>query len=98
MSAFLSSLDDDDIIITLLLLAACNLSVNKTPSLSESLTVDDVRRRSGKIRRNTLQHPLLASPFWTLFNIKHEDDALITLSWFDHASFELLQNTIYSLF
>ena len=54
----------------------------------ESLTVDEVRRRSGKIRRHALQHPLL-SPFWTLFNSKH-DDALITLCGFDHASFELL--------
>jgi hypothetical protein len=80
--------DDDDIMITLLLLAMCYPPVNRTPSFRESLTVDEVRRRSGKIRRHALQHPL-SSPFWTLFNSKH-DDALITLCGFDHASFELL--------
>ena len=44
----LSSHDDDDhddMIITLLLLAACDLAIDKTPSFSESLTVDEVRRR-----------------------------------------------------
>ena len=95
MSADLSSPDDDDddededIIITLLLLAACDLSISKKALFHESLTVDDIRRRSGKIRHHALQHQL-ASPFWTLFNSKH-DDALITLCGFDHASFELLQ-------
>ena len=89
MSTFISSPDDDDdIMITLLLLAMCYPPVNKTPSFRESLTVDEVRRRSGKIRCHALQHPL-SSPFWTLFNSKH-DDALITLCGFDHASFELL--------
>ena len=90
MSTFISSPDDDDddIMITLLLLAMCYPPVNRTPSFRESLTVDEVRRRSGKIRRHALQHPL-SSPFWTLFNSKH-DDALITLCGFDHASFELL--------
>ena len=98
MSADLSSPDDDDddededIIITLLLLAACDLSISKKALFHESLTVDDIRRRSGKIRHHALQHQL-ASPFWTLFNSKH-DDALITLCGFDHASFELL----YQLF
>ena len=91
MSTFISSPDDDDddIMITLLLLAMCYPPVNsRPPSFRESLTVDEVRRRSGKIRRHALQHPL-SSPFWTLFNSKH-DDALITLCGFDHASFELL--------
>mgnify|MGYP000126378150 FL=1 len=92
MSTFIPSPDDDDddddIMITLLLLAMCYPPVNRTPSFRESLTVDEVRRRSGKIRRHALQHPL-SSPFWTLFNSKH-DDALITLCGFDHASFELL--------
>mgnify|MGYP006161110937 CR=1 FL=1 len=60
MSADLSSPDDDDdddddddededIIITLLLLAACDLAINKAASFHESLTVDEVRRISGKI-------------------------------------------------
>jgi hypothetical protein len=69
MSTFISSPDDDDddIMITLLLLAMCYPPVNRTPSFRESLTVDEVRRRSGKIRHHALQHPL-SSPFWTLFN------------------------------
>ena len=96
MSADLSSPDDygDDLIITLAttLLAACDLAINKTASFHEILTVDEIRRRSGKIRHHALQH-LLSSPFWDLFNSKH-DDALITLCGFDHASFELL----YQLF
>ena len=72
MSTFISSPDDDDddIMITLLLLAMCYPPVNRTPSFRESLTVDEVRRRSGKIRHHALQHPL-SSPFWTLFNSKH---------------------------
>ena len=56
MSTFISSPDDDDddddddIMITLLLLAMCYPPVlNKTPSFRESLTVDEVRKRSGKI-------------------------------------------------
>ena len=81
--------DDHNMIITLLLLAACDLAINKTASFHESLTVDEIRRRSGKIRHHALEHPPLSSPFWTLFNSKH-DDALITLCGFDHASFELL--------
>ena len=104
MSADLSSPDDDDddddddededIIITLLLLAACDLSISKKALFHESLTVDDIRRRrSGKIRHHALQHQL-ASPFWTLFNSKH-DDALITLCGFDHASFELLHQLLF---
>ena len=89
ISTFISSPDDDDdIMITLLLLAMCYPPLNRTQSFGESLTVDEVRRRSGKIRRHALQHPL-SRPFWTLFNSKH-DDALITLCGFDHASFELL--------
>ena len=72
MSTFISSPDDDDddIMITLLLLAMCYPPVNRMPSFRESLTVDEVRRRSGKIRHHALQHPL-SSPFWTLFNSKH---------------------------
>ena len=80
--------DDDDMIITLLLLAACDLEINKAASFHESLTVDEINRRSGKIQRHALQHPL-SSPFCTLFNSKHAD-ALITLCGFDHASLELL--------
>ena len=49
MSNFISSPDDDDddIMITLLLLPMCYPPVNRTPSFRESLTVDEVRRRSG---------------------------------------------------
>jgi hypothetical protein len=74
----------------------CYPPVNRTPSFRESLTVDEVRRRSGKIRHHALQHPL-SSPFWTLFNSKH-DDALITLCGFDHASFELLHQQLFKPF
>ena len=89
MSTFISSPDDDDdIMITLLLLAMCYPPVNRTPSFRKSLTVDEVRRRSGEIRHHALQHPL-STPFWALYNSK-QDDALITLCGFDHASFELL--------
>ena len=86
MLADLSSPDDDDMIITLLLLAACDLAINKAALFHESLTVDEIRRRSGKIRRHALQHPL-SSPFWTFLNSNH-DDTLITLC--GHTSFELL--------
>ena len=51
----LISSHDDDIMITLLLLAMCYPPVNKTPLFRESWTVDEVRRRSGKIRRHTLK-------------------------------------------
>ena len=64
--------DDDDMIITLLLLAACDLAKNKTASFHESLTVDEIRRRSGKIRHHALQHPF-SSPLWTLFDSKHDE-------------------------
>ena len=35
----------DDMIITWLLPAACDIAINKTPSFSDSLTVDEVRKR-----------------------------------------------------
>ena len=89
MSTFISSPDDDDddIMITLLLLAMCYPPVNKTPpSLRESL-LDCWWGQKKK------WHPL-SSPFWTLFNSKH-DDALITLCGFDHASFEILHQLLF---
>ena len=99
MAAFLLSHDDNnnDMIITLLLLVACDLAINKTASFHERLTVDEIRRRSSsKIWHRALQHSL-SSPFWTLFNSKH-DDALITLCVFDHASFELLHQRFKAYF
>ena len=60
--------DDDDMIIMLLrLAAACDLPVNRMPSIRESLTVDEVRKGSVKIwcKALLLQH-LLSSPFRTL--------------------------------
>ena len=89
MSAFRSSHDDkhDDIIITsLLLLAACDLA-NKTPYFNDSLTVDEVRRRSGKIRRKALQHQ------FSNFQVHSWLCSLITFYGFNHhASFKLLHH------
>ena len=91
MSTFLSSPHDNDdyIIIIWLQLAVYNPFGNTMPLFSERLTVDEVRRRSGKkIWHRPLKHPF-SSPFCTLFNSNH-DDALITSSGLDHAIFELL--------
>jgi DDE superfamily endonuclease len=57
-------------------------------SFKQLLSLSDIRKRSGKIRRGALQ-PVSHSPFCRLF-ASRQDDALITLCGFDHSSFKSL--------
>ena len=60
----------------------------KNRSFKQLLSLEDRRKRSGKIRRGSL-HEVGNSSFCRLF-ASQQDDALITMCGFDHASFSSL--------
>ena len=54
------------------------------------LSLEERSRRSGHLRRGALQDANVA-PFWQIYNSGH-DDAMITLTGFDYASFNNLHS------
>ena len=78
--------DDVEELALLSLILLC--AEDQTPSFEQSLSLYGRRMRSGKIRRQALQ-PVANSSFCRLF-ASGQDDALITLCGFNHASFATL--------
>jgi hypothetical protein len=83
--------------LNLLLLAAIDDEISRDDAPFRKKLVQYSRRlRQGKIRRGALLAPT-QSPFEVLFN-SGQDDALVTLCGFDHASFESLHTPFRILF
>ena len=78
----------EDDILCLLLIQAIKDDEERKNLFRESLTIAERRLRSGKIRRGALLPPS-QSAFMFLYN-SGQDDALVTLCGFDHASFSAL--------
>lgn len=68
----------------------------KYRSFKQLLSLEDRRKRSGKLRRGSL-HEVGSSSFCRLF-ASQQDDALITMCGFDHASFSSLLVVFEPLF
>jgi len=82
-------MEDDEMLLFLLLSTQLNHENNALDSsFRATLDVNSRRLRQGKIRRQALHHPSESS-FAKLFN-SLQDDALITMCGFDHASFASL--------
>jgi len=98
--------EDTDDLIMLLVLAAVALFLYEqekqengftpTSRMINRLSFEARRRRHGKIRRVSLLHPS-ASAFEKLYQ-SQQDDALITLCGFDHASFQQLHALFHPIF
>jgi DDE superfamily endonuclease len=80
--------DDEMLLLVLLMTEQLDQNCELNSSFQSTLHVNSRRLRQGKIRRLALHHPN-KSAFAKLFN-SGQDDALITMCGFDHASFASL--------
>jgi hypothetical protein len=74
----------------LLLLSILADQLKSSPSFQETVSLESLRLRQGKIRRRALLPPS-QSPLSHLFN-SGQDDALVTLCGFDHRTFSTLHD------
>ena len=84
--------DFDDLLFCAVLL----LLQNENRSVRDTLSIQEIRNRNGNLRRRSIVSPS-CSPFVVLFN-SGQDDALITLTGFNHHAFQLLLNLFRPLF